>query len=102
MPLGGSMLSIRDGFRYPGNWDTREEIRKIWSPSNEHYMFLDTQNYGFSLKIVGNSRAGAVLWRHLRNLLAGGSRLEHHGRPEAARWNTKALPANPGEDVVQI
>ena len=116
MLLGGSKSSRRHRIQYPAavraemglssggprrNCRTREGIRKIWSPSNEKYVFLEPQNHRLSLKIVGNSRAEAVSSRFLeigwpepgcRNPVLGPSRVA------GTRFSARAGLPEPGSD----
>lgn len=49
---GGAESSIQRGPHR--NWRSQEEIRKIWSPSTENYMFLDAQESSKLIKIIKN------------------------------------------------
>ena len=98
MPLGGNLGRnpvSGDKFVVSGggprrNVRTQAEICKIWSPNNGIYVFLETRNLRFSLKIVGNSRVGAVASKILRNRPAGAEWPEPGARPEVGGWNLKA------------
>ena len=65
-PVSGDKLVVSGGGPRR-NVRIQDEICKIWSPNNEIYVFLETRNLRFSLKIVGNSRVDPFSSKILKN-----------------------------------
>ena len=103
MPLGGNLgrnpvsgdKLVVSGGGPRRNVRIQDEICKIWSPNNEIYVFLETLNLGFSLKIIGNSRVEGVPSSIPRKCPSGGRLPERGRRPEGGCRNRVSAHREP-------